>query len=162
MGIIKKPIAVKLVIGALFGEQAYFDQVKIILEERFGPIETLLPPFPFLFTNYYKEEIGESPYRGFFSFEKLLSREEIVDIKLWTNALELQIAAENALSTKRPINLDPGYMTLGQFFLAKTNDNEFIFVMEFLSSPPFIFKMDTFIHLIGLIATTKAPNTYSI
>ena len=96
--------------------------MKIILEERFGPIETLLPPFPFLFTNYYKEEIGESPYRGFFSFEKLLSREEIVDIKLWTNALELQIAAENALSTKRPINLDPGYMTLGQFFLASTKD----------------------------------------
>ncbi|HQB65549.1 MAG TPA: DUF4416 family protein, partial [Fibrobacteraceae bacterium] len=98
------------------------DHVRPILSQKFGKEEEILPLFPFVFTNYYEEEIGDKPLRAFLSYERLISREEIVDIKLWTNDLELEIAKEQGTGEKRPINLDPGYMTLGQFFLATTKD----------------------------------------
>lgn len=122
MGATKKPLPVKLIIGILCGDPRFLDSIRPILCERFGKEEENLPLFPFRFTNYYEEEIGNAPLRGFLSYERLISREEIVDIKLWTNDLELTIAKEQGLGELRPINLDPGYMTLGQFFLATTKD----------------------------------------
>ena len=122
MGATKKPLPVKLIIGILCGDPRFLDSIRPILCERFGKEEENLPLFPFRFTNYYEEEIGNAPLRGFLSYERLISREEIVDIKLWTNDLELTIAKEQGTGEKRPINLDPGYMTLGQFFLATTKD----------------------------------------
>jgi hypothetical protein len=52
------------------------------------------------------------------SYEQLIPREDMVAIKRWTNEVE----SETALNGKRRVNLDPGYMTLGQFFLATTKD----------------------------------------
>lgn len=122
MGAIKKPLLVKLIIGILCGDPKFMDHVRPILSQKFGKEEEILPLFPFVFTNYYEEEIGDKPLRAFLSYERLISREEIVDIKLWTNDLELEIAKEQGTGEKRPINLDPGYLTLGQFFLATTKD----------------------------------------
>jgi hypothetical protein len=118
MGIIKAPKSVRLVIGLLSAGQSDLDRVWPLLEARFGPIDTELHPFPFRWTNYYENELGNSPLREILAFENLIPRESLVDIKLWTNALEIEFS-KNGL---RPVNLDPGYMTLGQFFLATTKD----------------------------------------
>lgn len=122
MGATKKPLPAKLIIGILCGDTKLFDHIRPILIQKFGPEEEILSPFPFRFTNYYKDEIGEAPFRAFLSYERLIQREEMVDIKLWTNDFELEIAKEHGTDNLRPVNLDPGYMTLGQFFLATTKD----------------------------------------
>lgn len=122
MGKIRLPARVMLVVGVLAASEAEFVEVRPALSRKFGPEELALPPFPFSWTNYYREELGEEPVRAFLAFETLIDRETVPAIKLWTNALEEEIAARNGTPGKRPVNLDPGYMTLGQFFLATTKD----------------------------------------
>lgn len=118
MGSYKPPVPVKLVVGLLAGDLADLDQAREALGRKFGPEEERLPPIPFVWTRYYEDELGPSQWRSFVSYESLISRESLVDIKRWTNALE----AETSRNGMRRINIDPGYMTLGQFFLATTKD----------------------------------------
>lgn len=122
MGKIRLPARVMLVVGVLAASPREVESVRPLLAEKFGPEELALEPFPFVWTNYYREELGEAPVRAFVAFETLIDREAMPEIKLWTNALEEELAARNGTPGKRPVNLDPGYMTLGQFFLATTKD----------------------------------------
>ena len=122
MGATRTPAKVKIIVGILAKDIPAIEAVRETLRKKFGEEDLNLAPFPFTFTNYYKEEIGDTPVRAFFSYEPLVERETIVDIKLWTNDLELEIAEHAGTPGLRPVNLDPGYMTLGQFFLATTKD----------------------------------------
>jgi uncharacterized protein DUF4416 len=118
MGAYKLPAKVKLVVGLLGANPEIIKRSRVLLGERFGAEEEIMPPIPFTWTRYYADELGESPWRVFVTYEDLIDRESLVDIKHFTNALEQELA-ENRI---RKINLDPGYMTLGQFFLATTKD----------------------------------------
>ncbi len=118
MGHYKLPSKVKLIIGLLAKNEAVLEQAQSLLRPIYGPEEEVSSLIPFTWTNYYLEEVGEAPIRRFISYENLIARETIVEIKRATNELELSLG-ENGL---RPVNLDPGYMTLGQFFLATTKD----------------------------------------
>lgn len=122
MGEYKHPAPVRLVIGVLATDANRARDALDALTREFGPPDLTLAPFPFRFTNYYQDELGEAPERAFVAFETLMERERIVDIKHWTNELELRWANERGTPGLRPVNLDPGYMTLGQFFLATTKD----------------------------------------
>jgi len=42
--------------------------------------------------------------------------------KLHTNELERQLAEQRSCSELRPLNLDPGHLSLGKFLLATTKD----------------------------------------
>ena len=118
MGQYKLPKPVKLVIGMLSESKEHLEKAVPHLIEKYGELSHVLEPFAFEFTNYYEDEIGDAPFRSFVSFKKLIPREDIVDIKRWTNDLELSLFEDGI----RHVNLDPGYMTLGQFFLATTKD----------------------------------------
>lgn len=122
MGEYRAPAPVRLVIGLLASNTELAQQSLAALAQIYGPADLQLAPFPFLFTNYYREELGETPVRAFIAFENLIAREQIVEIKHATNSLELAWATEHGTPGLRPVNLDPGYMTLGQFFLATTKD----------------------------------------
>jgi hypothetical protein len=114
MGIPKPPLPVRLAIGILAANAELALEAKQKLAERFGAVDLEMQPVPFAHTNYYKDELGESPLRSFLSFEERIERETIAGIKLETNEMEK--------IWHRQVNLDPGYMTLGQFFLATTKD----------------------------------------
>jgi hypothetical protein len=86
--------------------------------DKFGAEEEVLEAIPFTWTNYYAKELGSAPLRSFVSFENTISREEVVEIKRFTNEMEMSLSQDGL----RPVNIDPGYMTLGQFFLATTKD----------------------------------------
>lgn len=122
MGGICTPKPVMLIIGILAKNESLVFHTRKTLQNFFSDEELFLPPFPFQFTNYYEKEIGSNPVRAFIAYETLLDRTKIPEIKLWTNELELKIAEENQMGKNRPVNIDPGYMTLGQFFLATTKD----------------------------------------
>ncbi len=122
MGGIRKPLPALLTIGILAKNADAFYKVRPRLVALYGEEEQILEPFDFTFTNYYEEELGSRPVRAFVTYKNLIAREAIPDIKLQTNELELLIAEEYGTPNLRPINLDPGYVTLGQFFLATTKD----------------------------------------
>lgn len=92
--------------------------IRSALESRFGGIEKVSEPFPFDFTDYYKEELGMAPERFFILFKDHISPDSIGKIKLVTNEIELAYS-DNGL---RKIDLDPGYITEANVVLATTKD----------------------------------------
>ena len=147
MGELRTPAKVKIIVGILAKDAQAVEGVRGILRARFGEEELALPPFPFTFTNYYVDEIGNAPVRAFFSYETLVDRETIVDIKLWSNDVELEIAKQNGTPGLRPVNLDPGYMTLGQFFLATTKDQrQRVYMQRGIFVEPTLYFQDGHFH----------------
>jgi len=113
---------VALIVGMLSAFPEVFQRLEAILSERFGKIARASAVLPFDYTRYYEPEMGANLRRKFLSFERHLHPEEIAAIKLWTNALEEQFAAQG-FPAPRPINLDPGYVTLSKLVLATTKDH---------------------------------------
>ena len=120
MGLEKPHLKVKLVIPVLYSDRNKFLEILQLLEDHLGPADYDSGSFPFEFTGYYDDEMDTPIFRQFISYEKLIEPEELVPVKLMTNRLELQFA----VSGKRKINLDPGYLELGKFVLATTKDQQ--------------------------------------
>ena len=147
MGIAKKPLPARLVMGFLAKDAALIDEIRPRLCKLYGEELEVLTAFPFHFTNYYKDEIGKSPVRAFVTYKTLIDRESIVDIKLATNHLELEFAKEHGTEGLRPVNLDPGYITLGQFFLATTKDQrQRVYIRDGIYVEPTLYFQDGHFH----------------
>jgi hypothetical protein len=83
----------------------------------FGEIDFVSERFPFHFTDYYREEMGGPLFRHFITFERLISRVLLSEIKQTTNRFERQFA--NGEGNRR-LNIDPGYLCLEHVILATT------------------------------------------
>src|SRR5256714_8303509 len=66
--------------------------------------------------------MGGGLRKQFLGFERLISPDTLAGIKLQTNALEDEMARSGRFAEPRPLNLDPGLLTLGKFMLASTKD----------------------------------------
>jgi hypothetical protein len=87
-----------------------------------GPVDYISPELDFSkYTAYYHTEMGEGLRRVFVSFERLVDRTVLPEFKHRTHTIETDFSADG----KRRVNLDPGYLTLGQLFLASTKNNFF-------------------------------------
>ncbi len=125
MGRRKFPPKAKLVIGLLLQQPSQLDWLRERLEPEFGPVEDIGLPNPFTDTDYYAKELGPKPWRAFLGFSRLIDRHEIGPIKIRTNAIEDESAVTGEDGKLlRTFNLDPGCLTLGQFFLATTKDQK--------------------------------------
>ncbi|MFC1670406.1 DUF4416 family protein [Spirochaetota bacterium] len=113
MSVPKIPQKAKLFIGILYGEDDLLIAIEKVLVKKFGDIDLNVKDIPFVHTEYYKE-MGEGIKKAFFSFKKLIDRESIADIKIFTNKLEKQFTTGD----KRRVNIDPGYLILSNVFLA--------------------------------------------
>lgn len=92
------------------------------LEPAFGPVATISPAFRFNQTDYYAATMGTGLCKQFLAFDQLIDPVELASIKLQTNRLEQELASTGGYSEPRPLNLDPGLLTLGKFQLATTKD----------------------------------------
>ncbi len=111
------PVKAKLFIGVISGDERLLLRAEEKLERRYGKIDLRTEKIPFTHTDYYKR-LGPNLHRMFFSFEKLVRREDIIAIKLHTNRLEISLSEKN----ERQINIDPGYLTLSNVFLASCKE----------------------------------------
>ncbi len=118
MGIPKEPERVILFTGLLYTSKSVLHDCLKKLSTRFGSLLFESPDEKWDHSEYYREEMGWPIYRKFCAFNRLINPEEIVDIKLWTNAVE----QEYAESGKRKINIDPGYLALSKVVLATTKN----------------------------------------
>jgi len=117
MGRAKEPGPVKLFMSLIVKEDDTFDQGMEELKKDFGKIDFVSEKLPFDFTDYYAQEMGEHLFRHFITFEHLVSRDSLPDIKLTTNRLEEKFAGSGG---NRRINIDPGYLCLVHVILATT------------------------------------------
>jgi hypothetical protein len=117
----RKAEPARLVVGALTAFPEAWTESRRRLVELFGPIDLEAGPFAFNFTDYYREEMGADLARCFAAFERPIAQDELARAKLLTNGLERELARPE-WPVRRPVNLDPGYLTLGKLVLATTKD----------------------------------------
>jgi len=123
VGAIKPPSKAKLVVGMLSGDEDLLREAARRLSRVLGTIELTSVCWPFEGTDYYRDELGERILRQFVAFDELVSVERLPEIKRLTNELETRLGEDLALpETARPVNLDPGYLTLSKLVLATTKD----------------------------------------
>jgi hypothetical protein len=113
------PPKVKLFIGIIYESEEILLKAETILIKKYGQIDFKTIRIPFTNTEYY-QYMGTNLFKVFLSFEKLIKREKIVKIKLFTSRLENRLSRSR--KEKRKINIDPGYMTLSNVFLASCKD----------------------------------------
>ncbi len=121
MGEIKFPEKSKLFIGIIATDKNILREVKKLLQDKWGEIDKESEIFLFDTTNYYEKEMGKDLIKKFYSFKKLINREDIVEIKIQTNYIE-DFLKEKYKKNGRIVNLDPGYVTLSNVTLATTKD----------------------------------------
>jgi hypothetical protein len=92
------------------------------LEARHGPVALASQAYEFNQTCYYEATMGTGLRKQFLVFRDLVPPDALAGVKLETNALEKELAAAGVHAEPRPLNLDPGVLTLGKLMLATTKD----------------------------------------
>jgi hypothetical protein len=118
----RKPGPALLVIATFSRHDTALTWARQRLTDAYGPVALTSPALSFHQTAYYQATMGASLQKQLLAFERLVSLEQLPAIKLHTNALESELAAAGAYPEVRPLNLDPGLLTLGKFQLATTKD----------------------------------------
>lgn len=114
MGLPSEPNPVKLFFAILFSDEEKLSEAKKLISQNIGNADFKSRVFDFNETDYYKPEMGENIKRIFFSIEKLIKPDEIVDVKKYSTELESILSIEG----KRKINIDPGYIDFNKVVLA--------------------------------------------
>ncbi|HNR87876.1 MAG TPA: DUF4416 family protein [Spirochaetota bacterium] len=116
------PPRAKLFIGVLTAREDLLLMTEERLVRRYGAIDFRTRKLPFSHTDYY-DSIGRNLFKVLYSFERLIPREDIVTVKLATNRLEKKITARTReKDAPRRINIDPGYLTLSNVYLASCKE----------------------------------------
>lgn len=110
----REPDHVKFISSLFSPEKEFIDTVIKELEDIFGPVDWVSPELLFDRTKYYVKEMGWPLYRRFISFENLAHPDQLVPLKLKTNAIEKQYTIDG----NRKINIDPGYLSPERLILA--------------------------------------------
>lgn len=92
------------------------------LEREFGPADRGSSIWPFDGTGYYLKELGATPVRAFLAWKGEFDTTRLAARKLATNRLEEETAARIGGQLPRPVNLDPGYLTLAKVVLASAKN----------------------------------------
>ncbi len=111
-------IEAKLFMGILASSEVDLVEAKKRVTSRYGPLDLESAVFPFIYTTYYNDEMGEEILRQFISFREPFDPGELRRIKRATIGIE----GAMSLGGRRRANLDPGYLNLSTVVLATTKD----------------------------------------
>jgi hypothetical protein len=118
----RTPSPALLVVAAFSRHGQALAWARTRLEEAFGPVGLAGEPYDFHQTKYYEPAMGRGLRKQLLAFKNLVAPDCLPDVKHRTNALEAELAAAGTFPEPRPLNLDPGLLTLGKFLLATTKD----------------------------------------
>ncbi len=123
MASIRPPKRAILFCGMLYQDPDLATLAKRRLGQHLGEIASETDVHPFDHTDYYETETGPNIQRQFIFFTEPVSIERLAEIKRLTNDIEHGICDDVARPHDlRPVNLDPGYLTLSKIVLATTKD----------------------------------------
>jgi hypothetical protein len=123
MGEIGSPSHVLLLLAAFSRYQPALDWARGQGEKTWGPVALESPAFEFTQTDYYQPTMGPGLRKIFWLFENRWDPSGLPDVKILTNRWEEEYAATAGLAEPRPLNLDPGYLSLAKLVLASTKDH---------------------------------------
>ena len=113
---------VLLLLAAFSRHPAALDWARQRATDAWGEIAAESPAFDFAETRYYDATMGPALKKVFWVFARPFDPVELVAVKLETNRWEREYAALADHAEPRPLNLDPGYLTLAKLVLASTKD----------------------------------------
>jgi hypothetical protein len=90
---------------------------------EYGALRLKSAAFDFHETDYYQSTMGTELKKQFLVMDEPINPGDLPRIKHATNAMEREYAELHRHSESRPINLDPGYVTLAKLILASTKDH---------------------------------------
>ncbi len=122
MGQPTPPAPVLLLLAAFSRHDDALQWARRTATEAWGPLAMESPLFDFHETTYYQGTMGAGLRKVFFAFSRPFDPAGLVDVKLETNRWEETYAGIAPYPESRPLNLDPGYLTLGKLVLASTKD----------------------------------------
>ena len=115
----QNPEPVRFFTAVLAADARCLEAAGRLVGERWGAPDLVSPRYPFNHTDYYAAQAGPRIIRAFFSFPGGFARELLPARKNESNAMEKELAAALAdTGLPRPVNLDPGYLTLEKIVLA--------------------------------------------
>jgi hypothetical protein len=123
LGHINEPERVLLLLVAFSRHAAALDWARSRAVGEWGAVALESPRFSFEETAYYEPTMGAGLVKCFWAFEELIDPAALVECKLLTNDWEAQYASEGGHAEPRPLNLDPGYLTLAKLVLASSKDH---------------------------------------
>jgi len=123
MGEIHKPNPVLLIVATISRYKEALSWTESRAVEQFGPLYLKSEAFDFTETDYYASTMGSGLKKQFLTFERLIDPGELASVKCRTNDWEAEYAALGRHEESRPLNLDPGYLTLAKLVLASTKDH---------------------------------------
>ncbi len=123
MGQITPPCDALLLLAVFSRHEAAIEWAADRAAQTWGPIAMQSPTFDFDDTDYYAPTMGPGLRKVFLTFARPFDAAELTDVKLLTNSWEEEYAAAAEQAEARPLNLDPGYLTLGKVVLASTKDH---------------------------------------
>ena len=123
MGQIHPPSPALLFTAAFSRHEAALEWARERAIATWGPLLVQSPVFEFSQTDYYTASMGPGLLKTFFAFDRPFDPGELPQIKLQSNRWEEEFAASASLAESRPLNMDPGYISLGKLVLASTKDH---------------------------------------
>jgi Domain of unknown function (DUF4416) len=123
MGQPTKPHEALLIVAAFSRHDESLAWARRKAQENWGPIILESDRFSFENTGYYDAQMGPGVKKTFWVFDRFYDLGKTVDTKLLTNAWENEYAARSDWPEPRPLNLDPGYLTLAKLVLSSTKNN---------------------------------------
>ena len=122
MGQVRLPSPVLLLLAAFSRHEGALGWARARAVEAWGDVALESQAFAFDHTDYYQPTMGPGLRKRFFAFVETVDPGRLAEIKLVTNAWEQEYAEVSEHAEPRPLNLDPGYLTLGKLVLASTKD----------------------------------------
>jgi hypothetical protein len=113
---------VLLVVAIFSRHQSALDWTRQRLTDIFGPVGKTDEPFRFHHTAYYSSTMGLDLHKQLIAFRNLVPLDSLAERKRATIALEAELKCSGRFPEERPVNIDPGFLTLGKFMLATTKD----------------------------------------
>ena len=123
MGQIHAPNPVLLMVAASSRYDGALAWARERWHEYYGSIALESEPFAFTETDYYTPTMGVDLKKQFFASVQLVDPGIFAGVKRRTNAWETEYADLADHPEPRPLNLDPGYITLAKLLLASTKDH---------------------------------------
>ncbi len=114
MSRLKEPKPVYLFTAVIYKPDSELDACIKALKDELGETDFESPEQPFEGTSYYESEMGTGLKRKIITFKKLIAREKIGDIKVFTNSVEEKFEVAGS----RTMNIDPGYVAQEHVILA--------------------------------------------
>lgn len=120
---------VLLLVAVITRHREALDWARAKCMAQWGPVALESPTFDFAETSYYDATMGPGLGKTFLTFDCAeaagmgFDPGELAATKHLTNAWEHEYAQTAGHIEPRPLNLDPGYITLAKLVLASTKDH---------------------------------------